>query len=291
MAVFTVSDTIMKYVAGEMNIGQAIFIRGLFATIVIGSIGVATGTLRISRQALHPFVLLRVAADTVTTFAYLVALKHIPLGDTVAIFQALPVAVTLGAALFLKEYVGWRRWLAIAFGFLGVLIVAGPGGGGFSPYAILLLGAVATAAARDLLIRGIPQQIPATVISFVNSCSVMAVGALLVQPFGGWTPPAAGSIGALALAAAMLAIGYQFFILSTRLGDVSFIAPFRYTSLMWGLLLGALVFGEVPDAAMLAGASMILASGLYTLHRERVVRRARNAAESAAKSPPPGVAS
>ncbi len=291
MAVFTVNDAILKYVGGEMNIGQAIFIRGLFATAIIGGIGVANGTLRIPRQALHPMVLLRVSADLATTFAYMLALQHIPLGDTVAIYQALPLAVTLGASLFLREYVGWRRWLAIAFGFLGVLIIAAPGGGSFNPYTILLLGAVASSAARDLLIRRIPREIPATLISFVNSCSVMVFGGLLVQPLGGWVTPTAGSVGVLALAAAMLATGYQFFIMSTRLGEVSFIAPFRYTSLMWGLVLGALVFGEVPGVAMLAGASMILASGLYTLHRERVVQRARNAAESAARSPPPGAAS
>lgn len=288
MALFTANDTLVKFVTDDINVGQAMLIRGVFATALLGAIAFATGALRAPRQALHPIVLGRAGTDSLSTCAYLLALQHIPLGDTVAIYQALPLVVTLGAMLLFGEYVGWRRWLAIGLGFLGVLVVVRPGAAGFNPYALLLLASVLTSAVRDLLMRSVPREIPSTLISFVISCSVTVFGALLVQPMGGWVTPSVGDVGCLALSALLLATGYQFFIISTRFGDVSVIAPFRYTSLLWGVLLGAVVFGEVPDAAMLTGSAMILASGLYTLHRERIVQKARNASESAAKSPPPG---
>jgi drug/metabolite transporter (DMT)-like permease len=186
----------------------------------------------------------------------------------------------MGAALVFGEGVGWRRWLAIAAGFTGVMIIVRPGMEGFSIYALSALLCVAFCAVRDLATRRIPETVPTLLISTVTACVVMMCGALLVAPLGGWTPMRPVSVGLLACAAVLLLFGYQFIILSVRGGDISVVAPFRYTSLLWSILLGFLVFGDVPDTAMIAGATIIVGSGLYTLYRERVVGKALPAAQS-----------
>lgn len=290
MAAFTFNDALLKLVGDSMNMGQAMLLRGIVTTVLVGTLGWMNGALRLPRQALHPVVLMRVVADSLTTAFYLIALQNMAFSNTVAIYQALPLAVTVGAMVFFGEYVGWRRWLAIGFGFLGVLVIVQPGTDAFNPSTILVICAVAAAAARDMLMRKVPATIPTTLVSLVTSCSATIFGALLVQPLGGWSTPSAGDLTVLAIAALAVAAGYQFFIIAGRIGEMSFVAPFRYTSLLWGVVLGFAMFGERPDAVMLTGASMILASGLYMLYRERVVRKARNAALSAAKSPPPGLA-
>ncbi len=185
------------------------------------------------------------------------------------------------------ETVGWRRWLAIAAGFAGVTIIVRPGFEGFSAYSLLALLCVVFCAIRDLATRKIPTDIPTLLVSTMTASAVAASGALLIVPLGGWTPMTSGEVGALACAAMLLLVGYQFIILAMRSGDISFIAPFRYTALLWAILLGYLVFGDVPDKAMIAGAAIVVGSGLYALYRERVVGRTRPAAESTAPAMAP----
>lgn len=204
----------------------------------------------------------------------------LPLANVSAVLQALPLAVTMGAALFLAEPVGWRRWLAILSGFGGVMIIIRPGFEGFNAYALLALVTVTFCAVRDLATRRIPDEIPSLLVSVTTAIAVTIGGGVLIVPFGGWTPVEAGEVGLLFAAAVLLLFGYQFIIMSMREGDISFVAPFRYTALLWAILLGFLIFGDVPDAAMIAGSMIVVGSGLYTLYRERKVGTALPAAES-----------
>lgn len=280
MAGFTINDAITKMMVGEMNQGQVMLVRGAFATALIVSLAWYQGALRAPRQAIHPMVALRSVCELLATVCFLTALAHMPLANVSAVLQALPLAVTMGAALFMGETVGWRRWIAIALGFAGVLVIVRPGFEGFNAYSILALICVAFCAVRDLATKSMPPEVPSLLVSTVTAGIVTVAGAALVVPMGGWTPMTAEQTGLLAAAAVLLLFGYQFIIMAMRVGDVSFVAPFRYTALLWAILLGHLAFGDVPDAAMIAGSTIVVGSGLYTLYRERIVGRRKPAAES-----------
>ena len=152
--------------------------------------------------------------------------------------------------MIFREPVGWRRWSAIAAGFIGVLIIVRPGLAGFSQFSLFALISVAFCALRDLATRRIPAKIPSLFITLLTTVTVTTAGGAILVPLGGWTPPSASALGLLALAAVLLLIGYQCIIMALRSGDISAVAPFRYSALLWAMLLGYLVFGDVPDAMM-----------------------------------------
>jgi len=287
MAAFTMNDAITKAVSSEMNFGQVMLVRGLFATVLIAALSMHQRAMRPLRMLLITPVTLRVGAEVGGTVAFLAAIVNLPLANTAAIFQALPLAVTLGAALVFGEPVGWRRWLAIAAGFAGVVIIVRPGLNGFNQFSLFALLAVIFFAVRDLATRRIPARIPSLFITLVTTVTVMAAGAIVLFPLGGWRSPSGRGLGLLALAAVLVLIGYQYVIMALRSGDISAVAPFRYSALLWAILLGYLVFGDIPDGMMMTGATIIVLSGLYTFYRER--RRNRPVAASASAVPPEGV--
>src|SRR5262245_62385363 len=273
MAGFTMNDSITKAVSSEMNFGEIILVRGIFAIVLIWAFAAWQGALRPLRTLFVRPVALRVIGEVGGTISFLAAIVHMPLANTAAIFQALPLVITLGAALLFGEPVGWRRWLAISAGFIGVLIIVRPGLAGFSEFSLLALVSVVFCAGRDLATRQIPAKIPSLFITLLTTSVVTATGAAILIPLGGWTPPSSRALGLLALAAVLLLIGYQSVIMALRTGDISAVAPFRYTALLWAMLLGYLVFGDKPDAMMVLGATIIVLSGLYAFYRERIRHR------------------
>lgn len=280
MAGFTMNDTIVKYLAGGMNMGQIILLRGIFATVLISLLAWQQGAFAHLRDAMQPMVMLRIVSEALSTIFFMIALANLPLANVSAVLQALPLAVTMGAALIFGETVGSRRWLAIIAGFIGVAIIVKPGVAGFSTYSLAALACVFWCAVRDLATKRIPERVSSVFVSTLTSAMVTISGAILILPMGGWTTPATPDLLLLAAAAGLLLVGYQFIILSMRTGDISFVAPFRYTSLLFAIVLGFVVFDDLPDLAMIAGASIIVVSGLYMLYRERVVGRSKPAAES-----------
>jgi drug/metabolite transporter (DMT)-like permease len=278
---FTLNDAITKFSSESMNMAQVMLIRGAFASLFVGLLAWQRGALALPGSMLQPMVAVRVAGEAGATVSFLIALAHLPIANVSAVLQALPLAVTMGAALVFNEGVGWRRWLAIAIGFSGVLIIVRPGFEGFSVYSLLALACVACCAVRDLATKRIPQAIPTLLVSTATALAMTVLGAALLSPMGGWTPMAGKSTVLLALAAVLVVIGYQFIIMAMRVGDVSFVAPFRYTALLSSILLGLFIFGDVPDLPMILGATVIVGSGLYALYRERIVGRRKTAAESA----------
>jgi drug/metabolite transporter (DMT)-like permease len=287
MAGFTMNDAITKAVSSEMNFGQIMLVRGVVAIALIATLAWYQGALRPLRTLVMKPVALRVIGEVLGTVTFLAAIVHLPLANTAAIFQALPLAVTLGAALMFGEPVGWRRWLAIAAGFIGVLIIVRPGIEGFNQFALFALISVFFCAVRDLATRRIPVQVPSLFITLVTTVTVTIAGAAIIVPLGGWTPPSGRALGLLTLAAVLLLIGYQCVIMALRSGDISAVAPFRYTALLWAMLLGYLLFGDVPDAMMATGATIIVLSGLYAFYRERI--RHRPVAADASGLPPDGL--
>ncbi|WP_461332532.1 DMT family transporter [Bradyrhizobium embrapense] len=278
MASFTVNDTITKAVSAELNIGEVLLVRGLVAMVLVAALAWYRDALRSFSALLIWPVVLRVLGEIGGTLTYLSAISQIPLANASAIFQALPLVITLGAALVFGEPVGWRRWLAIAAGFIGVLVIVRPGAGGFSQPALLALASVGFCAVRDLATRRIPKQLPTVFITLLTTVTVTTAGAVVLVPLGGWKPPSGQALGLLTFAAVLILIGYQCIIVSLRTGDISAVAPFRYTALPWAMLTGYLAFGHKPDGAMLAGAAIIVASGLYAFYRERQRDKLRPAA-------------
>lgn len=280
MASFGCGDAVSKTLFADMLVGQLMLLRGLFASILIWGLAWYSGALRRPWLLLHPMVALRILFECGGTIAFLIGLTMMPLGTIAAIMQALPLAVTSGAALFLKEPVGWRRWTAIGIGFAGMLLIVRPDAEGFNTYAVWPLLCVALSAARDLTTSRVPAEIPTLLLSAGTATAVMLMGGGVALIQGQWSPLTASSTVFLIMAAVFLLVGHQATILATRGSDISFVAPFRYTSLLWGLLFGYLIFGEVPAPLMILGSAIIVASGIYTLYRETVVNAIKPVAAS-----------
>ena len=273
MALFAVEDMFLKLAAADLPVGMVIFAAGAFGAPIFMLMARAEGGRTLTRAALHPAVLARNAGEVVATFAYINALAVVPLSTVSAVLQALPLAVTLGAAVILRESVGWRRWSAIAVGFAGVLVVIRPGFDGFRPEALWVLVTVAGLALRDLATRAIPRDCTSAQVSAWGLLSVTLLGAaMMVQ--GGVERPDAMQAATLLGAVVFGSVGYWLVVSASRTGEVAVVAPFRYTRLVFAIAIGWAVFAETPDMPMLIGATMIIGSGLYALARERARKRA-----------------
>ncbi|KAA1178738.1 DMT family transporter [Rhizobium tropici] len=268
MAAFCCGDALSKTVIATMNAGEIIFIRGLFTSFFVYLLARKMGSLRSWKVILQPMIALRIACEAIAAATYITALGMMPIANAAAIQQAVPLAVTLGAMIFLKEPVGWRRWTAIGVGFMGVLIIIRPGPEGFTTAALLVIACMFATAARDLATRCIDKEVPSLMITFCTAISISVFGALCIVPFGGWQPVSTTSLMQILLASVLVLIGYQAVILAMRTGEISFVAPFRYLSLIWSALLGLIIFDEVPDSWSIFGAVIVIASGIYTFYRE-----------------------
>lgn len=271
IAAFAAVDAFTKRVIGQVNLGQVMIVRGTLATVLIFLLAWQLGSLSQLKSIFIRHVLLRAAAEVASTTLYLLALVHLPLANAWAIMLASPLVITMGAALFLGEPVGRRRWTAIVLGFLGVLIVVRPGIEGFSSSSLFALASVCFTALRDLATKRIGPEVPSLLVAMLTALAVTLVGLALVGPLGGWSTMNVESTGSLAVAAVLLVCAYHYIIEAVRHGDVSFIAPFRYTAMLWAIALGYLLFGDIPDFGTLVGSCIIVASGGYALYRERKV--------------------
>jgi drug/metabolite transporter (DMT)-like permease len=279
MAGFSCSDALSKAIIATMNAGEIIFIRGLFTTFFVYVLARRMGALRSWKVILQPMVALRITCEALAAVTYITALGMMPIANASAIQQAVPLAVTLGAMIFLKEPVGWRRWTAIIVGFIGVLIIIRPGPGGFNTAALLVIACMFLTAARDLATRCIDKEVPSLMVTLCTALSISVFGAFCIVPLGGWQPVGMTPLLQILLASVLVLIGYQAVILAMRTGEISFIAPFRYLSLIWSALLGLIVFGEVPDGWAIVGAAIVIASGIYTFYRENKRRAAAPVAQ------------
>ena len=273
MLAFVLNDGLMKAVFDGMSIYQAIFLRGLITAPLIALLAWHKGALivRIAPRN-RLLVTLRVAAEVGATVGFLTALKHMPLANVTAILQVLPLTVTMAAALFLGEKVGWRRWLAIAIGLAGVLIIIRPGMEGFSVYSIWALVAVGCVTIREIATRKLSADLPSLPVALATAIAIGGLGAVML-PAVEWAPLSASALSLICGASLAIIGGYLFSVMTIRIGDIGFVAPFRYTAMVWALILGLLMFGEIPDMPTITGTVIIILTGLYSLHRERSVRR------------------
>lgn len=268
MAGFTFNDAIIKAVGINMTLPQLLAIRGSATTLILLIVALR---LRVFTRPIAPkdrwLILLRAACEVAAAYFFLSALLRMDLAIATAILLFLPLSVALSAALFLKEPLGWRRLLAILVGFLGMLLIVKPGPSGLTYEAWLALAAVACVTVRDLAARRISVQIHSITPALAASFGVTLSG-FVVMTGKDWEPVTLFDGGFLMLAALCVAFAYACAVGAMRVGEVAFVTAFRYTSLIWALILGLVFFGEWPDAVSLLGASVLVATGLFTLYRE-----------------------
>lgn len=274
MAFFALEDGFVKTLTATLPVPQLLAMTGIGGMVIFWLRMARRGQPLFSRALLHPMVAARNMGEVVGAFGFVTALAWGDLAVASAILQVLPLTLVMGAAIFLGEAVGWRRWLSVAVGFAGVLLILRPGAEGIAPASLLAVVGVAGLTLRDLATRRIPAGVPSDQLS-ASAFGAMVPAGLLLMAAGG-IAPAAPSLWDMTLLAATVLLGvfgYAALVAASRLGEASVVAPFRYTRLAFALVVAALVFGERPDALTLAGAALIAAAGGYAMWREARVRR------------------
>jgi drug/metabolite transporter (DMT)-like permease len=264
MASFVANDSLVKYVSQSLPSSQLIFIRGVFATVLLLAIAHAMGATRQLRVLLDRRVMLRAGFDAFATMTYLTSLFHLPIANATAINMATPLVITLLAIVIFKDRVGAARWLAIAGGFTGVLLVVQPSGSAFNAYALLCLFGTLLHAGRDLTTRSIHAGVPSILITVSTALAVTLLSGAwgLVQT---WDAVNARQLLLLGAASVFLSGGYFLLTVAMRAGEMSLIAPFRYAGLLFAIVLGYAVWGDVPNAVAWCGIVMLVGAGLYML--------------------------
>ena len=272
MAAFTLNDACMKALGVDIPLFQALLLRGLGTSLLLYLFARYLGALRfdLTRQD-WGLAALRGVGEIGAAWFFITALFNMPIANVTAILQALPLAVTLAAAVFFGEALGWRRMAAIGIGLCGVLLIVRPGVEGFNIYALYALAAVVCVTARDLATRRMSAHVPSMTIALLTSLAVTlfaAVGA----PFIEWRPMDGGHALLILGTTLFVLAGYILGVMAMRVGEIGFVAPFRYVSLVVALIVGLVAFGEWPSALTLIGAAIVVATGLFTLYRERQLR-------------------
>ncbi len=268
MVGYVLNDTMTKLVSAEFSVFQVIFMRGIILSLFIGLMVWQQG------ESLNPFangdlmLWLRVSAEIVLAFFFLTGLFNMPLANMTAIMQLAPLLLTLVLALFFGEKVGWRRYTAIFIGFIGILIIVRPGTDGFNIYSLFALAAVSLLIVRDLATQRVRANISSLKLVYVTTILSTFINGLITLSTG-WQAVSLTSILILAAAAVFVFVGYLFSVLTMRVGEASYTATFRYTGLVWAILISVLVFKDIPDVWTLLGCAIVAGAGLYALNRER----------------------
>ncbi|PXW70609.1 EamA-like transporter family protein [Loktanella sp. PT4BL] len=275
MLCFAVEDGMIKLLAADMPVGQIISIAcfgGLIGFLVWSAI---KGDALWQPDYLNRKVLLRSASDTAGSILFATSLALVPLTTASAVIQATPLVVTLGAALFLGQAVGWRRWVAIVIGFIGVLIIIRPGMEGFTPATLLAVAGMLGLAARDLITRSLTVTLNGPQLATHTFALIVPAG-LLVTVLRGQSFVMPDAYQSLILFGTIVVgmIAYLAILAATRGGNAGIISSFRYSRMIFALMVGYLMFREVPDMPTVIGAAIIMATGIYTLWREARLHRA-----------------
>ena len=283
MALFAGEDLFLKWAAAAMPAGQIIAIFGVAGVVMWGLMAWHAGAALVDRSFLHPMVALRNLTEALGSMGYIAALAVVPLATVAAILQSAPLMVTMGAALFLGEKVGWRRWTAIGLGMLGVLMILRPGAGGLPVATLVVVASVVALSVRDLVTRRIPPEIHTLQLTSWAYFAMIPAGICLMWLEGRAFEPVGWSDGVgLAAAYVLGAAGYYSVTHAMRIGEAAVVAPYRYTRMVFVLTLAVVFLNERPGFWVLGGATLIILTGLYAL------ARTRNAATTLQPSPVPG---
>ncbi|WP_146345241.1 DMT family transporter [Falsiphaeobacter marinintestinus] len=272
---FAIEDMIIKMMAGALPTWQIIGYLGAGGAMVFAVATRLRGQPLFTRAYLAKAVVLRNLGELIGTMGFVTAIALTPISSASAVLQATPLVVTLGAAVFLGEPVGWRRWSAIWVGFFGVLLVIRPWDTQFDANLLFAVLAVVCLGGRDVVTRRVPGDISSFQLSFLAFLMLIpAAGILSVLSPQTYVAPTPALWGMALMTVALGALAYYAIVAAMRVGEVSFVTPFRYSRMIFALIVGVVIFGERPDGVMLLGAAIIVASGIYTVWRERKHRAA-----------------
>ena len=273
MTAYTGNDVLVKQILLQhYPVGETIFLRGMISALLIGGFVVALGHAPQMRAAMSRLLAARSVCDGLSTACFIAALAQMPLANIAAVLQIGPLLITVLSVLFFREVVGWRRWTAIAVGFFGALLVIKPLPSTFDIWAVIGAGSALFAALREMQNRSIDRAVPTLVIAFWGAVAITAFGTLFAFSED-WRLFELSDLIRLFVASMFVGIAIYLMALAFRDVDLSVVAPFRYSYLITSAVAGLLVFGEWPDGWTVAGAALIVASGIYLLHREAVRRR------------------
>lgn len=267
MALFSANDAGTKFAVKEVPVSEVIFLRGIFALVFVVAILWWRDELRDALKIFDWQVSLRGFAEAANGVLLISALALIPLGNVITIIQLVPFIITILGAVMFGERVGWRRWIAVAAGFLGVLLVVKPATSGFDIASIFALSATFTILLRDMLARSIGDRIPAFVVTLGSIVTGILVGGV-GSAFQSWHIPGAITVIALLGSGFCLVLAQFFIVIAHRGPELSAVAPFRYSIVLFAVMYGFVLFAEIPDGWSLAGMAIMILSGLYMLRRE-----------------------
>jgi drug/metabolite transporter (DMT)-like permease len=271
MFALTLNFAFVKMAGGSLPVGEVLFLRGLIAATIIAAATFVIGAHRRFGEVIHRTVVWRTVCECGAAVLFVTALVQTPIADATVILQVMPLMITAGAALWLGERVHWRRWAAIVSGLIGVAIVIRPGLATFQWASLLVLGSVFLSSLRDLSTRRMPPGIPTVLVALVASSTLSLLG-LSFAVFENWVVPDAQAFLQVGGSGLLLSAGLFTVVLAMRGGELSIIAPFRYSAVLWAVVFGYLFWGETPDLPTVAGALIVVGSGAYVSYRERAIR-------------------
>jgi len=262
----SLNNAVLKYMSAGYPAGQVLFMRGSFIFIPIAIFIWRAGGFRSARVDSYGGHAIRAVFTVASAFMFVIGVRYLPLADATAISFAGPLFITMLATPMLGEYVGWRRWSAVIVGFIGVLIITRPTGDVVRLAVLLPLGSAFAAAMRDLITRRIaPRETSNSIL--VTTTSAVALSGLATLPMG-WVVPTPGDLGLVAMGGIVSGCGHYCMIETFRNAEAGLVAPFKYSSIVYAVAMGYLFWGDLPDAWVIAGTAILVASGLYILHRE-----------------------
>jgi drug/metabolite transporter (DMT)-like permease len=271
-ALFTLADASMKLVSATLPTGETVFVRSFSTALILTAAAFVTGAILSLRRALVPIMGWRSAGDVASSLFFQSGLARMPFADIMGVLQLVPLSLTAASALFLGERVGWRRWTAVVIGLVGALLVIKPGSSAFNPWAILAVLSVLCATLRDVATRRLDPTLSPLVILMISQF-VVALGGLGCTTFEAWSIPTMYEFVHLMIASVFSLAGHLCVIHSLRSGEISTVAPFRYAGMVWAVLLGLLLWNQLPDAYSFAGILILMSAGLYTFFREQKLKR------------------
>jgi drug/metabolite transporter (DMT)-like permease len=268
--VLTVNDGMAKYLTESYPVGQVMALRGVSIVLLLAVFYYSTGraaALKVNRWSAQ---LSRAALMTGSTICFVTGLSLLPIADAIAISFAGPLLTVALAIPFLGEKVGWQRWAAILVGFAGVLVMVQPTGDAFRVAALAPIGAAFFGAARDVMTRRMSGTETSSSILMISTTFVTVAG-FCSWPFG-WNPIQAEHLWIFAVSGVLVGGAQYLMIEGFRLGEVALVAPFKYTTLLWAVIIGAMFWGDIPGIEVLIGAVLVVGGGLYLLRSETMTK-------------------
>ena len=265
MAGFAIEDLVIKLVSAHLPVSQILIMLGLFSLIWFMMIARWKKIPLLTREMLNKPFITRTLADLFAALFFVIAVVNSPLSSASAILQFSPLLVTLGAALFLRERVSLGSWIAIGFGFAGIMLIIRPGTDSFTPASIFAVLSVAMLALREITTRVMSVSVPSLAVSSWAFAACALIGFLTIPLFPVPVIPRGEDLLLMLASSVVSCIAYYALVKATRDGEISVIAPFRYTRLLFALILSYWILGEQPDTIMYIGSALVVFSGLYNI--------------------------